>query len=324
MASLTTTTITALRATMRKLFDDGMRTAQTQHAEVASMMPSGSRKTVYAWLNSFPHLSESTAGTSRSDGATKANDYDLENKLYRNNLPIDLSDIEDDNLGLYGDLMRSMGAEAMIHVDRENFKLLKDGRANDCFDGKKFFAEDHPVYPNNDGTGVVVPTPNIVNPGTTNQTEWYLLACGVRPYPLIWQPRTQPRLQALDNIDDERVYDRDQIRYGTRVRRGFGYGHWRQAVSCRDELNHENFNKAYEMLTSFKWDGGNPAGFIPTHMVVPPSLRAKALAVGQSQVIFESQVVQNQAGDENVGGMGAAVTNINQGVVKVLWTPYLL
>ena len=324
MASLTTTTITALRATMRKLFDDGMQTAKTQHAEVASQMPSGSAKTVYAWLNSFPHLAESTAGASRDDGSTKANSYDLENKLYRNNLPVDLADIEDDNLGLYSDLMRSMGAEAMIHVDRETFKLLKNGRTGVCFDGKAFFAEDHPVYPNVDGTGNVVNTANIVNPGTTNQTEWYLLACGVRPYPLIWQSRTQPRLQMLDNLDDERVYDKDQIRYGTRVRRGFGYGHWRQAVSCRDKLNPENFNAAYEMLASFTWSGGNPAGFIPTHLVVPPSLRAEALGVGQSAVIFESQVVQNEAGDENVGGMGAAITNINQGAVTVLWTPYLL
>lgn len=324
MASLTTTTITALRATMRKLFDEGMQTASTLHGKVASMMPSGSKKTVYAWLNSFPHLAESTAGTSRSDESTKANSYDLENKLYRNNLPIDLEDVEDDNIGLYSDLMRSMGAEAMIHVDRENFKSLKNGRVSDCFDGKKFFAEDHPVWPNVDGTGNVVNTSNIINPSETGHAEWYLLACGVRPCPLIWQPRTQPRLQALDNIDDERVYDKDQIRYGTRVRRGFGYGHWRQAVSCRDELNPENFNKAYETLASFTWSGGNPAGFIPTHLVVPPSLRAKALGVGQSAVVFESQVVKNVADDENVGGMGAAITNINQGVVEVLWTPYLL
>lgn len=324
MASLTTTTITALRATMRKLFDDGMQTAETQHAQVASMMPSGSRKSVYAWLNSFPHLAESTAGTSRSEGATKAHNYDLENKLYRNNLPIDLEDIEDDNLGLYSDLMRSMGGEAMIHIDREVFKSLKNGRAQTCFDGKNFFATDHPVYANVDGTGAMTNTANIVNPGTTDQTEWYLLACGVRPYPLIWQPRTQPRLQMLDNLDDERVYDRDQIRYGTRVRRGFGYGHWRQAVSCRDRLTPDNFNAAYELLASQVWDGGNPSGFIPTHLVVPPGLRAEALGVGQSAVIFESQTVRNVADDENVGGMGAAITNINQGAVTVLWTPYLL
>ena len=72
-----------------------------------------------------------------------------------------------------------------------------------------------------------------------------------------------------------------------------------------------------------KWHGGRPLGLIPTHLVVPPSLRARALAVAEAGVVFDSKVARNEADDENVGIAAAAVTNVNQGMLEVVVSPWL-
>ena len=73
-----------------------------------------------------------------------------------------------------------MGYAAAIHPDEIVFGLLAAGRTEDCYDGKKFFAADHPVYPNVDGTGSVVNTSNLLRPAAvenvvTDKIAWYLL-----------------------------------------------------------------------------------------------------------------------------------------------------
>lgn len=323
MGVVNSATLSALRASFSLLFQEGVEQAQTQWSKVATEMPSSSKKSVYGWLGQFPAMQEWNAGSARPSGSVAEDAYELANKTFANDVKINRDDIEDDNLGTYAPLMRMLGASDRAHVDEGVFKLLKNGRTSDCYDGKKFFAADHPRYANVDKTGRNTPTSNIISAAVTSETEWYVLCDLMGLCPLIYQVRMPAQFQSVVDPNDSEVYDKDQFRYGARARRAFGYGHWQQAVSCRDHLTPDNLSLAISTIMEMKWHGGRPMGLIPTHLVVPPTLRAKALAVAEAAVVFEKQTVENQAGNENVGGMAAAVTNINQGVLEVVVSPWL-
>ena len=323
MAIVKSSTLTALRVSFSRIFQRGVEQAKVQWPKIATRMPSSSRKSVYGWLGQFPALQSWTAGTARPTASVAEDAYELLNSLYANDVTVNREDIEDDNLGTYEPLVRLAGQSAMAHIDEGAFGALRNGRTRDCYDGKKFFATDHPRFANVDKTGANTPVSNIINSGTTSETEWYVTCDMMGLCPIIYQDRMAAEFQAVTDVADSEVYDKDQFRYGSRARRAFGYGHWQQAVSCRDELTPDNLSTAIATIMGMKWHGGRPMGLMPTHLVVPPTLRARALAVAQASVVVDQKTIQNVAGDENVGGSAAAVTNINQGVLEVVISPWL-
>ena len=323
MGVVNSASLTALRAGFSRLFQAGVAQAKMQWNKVAMRMPSRSKKSVYGWLGQFPAMAAWTAGSPRPTGSVAEDAYELANDLFANDVTINRADIEDDELGMYEPLMRLCGASSEAHVDEGTFKLLKNGRVGLCYDGKAFFATDHPRYANVDKTGANTPTSNIINAAVTSETEWYVLCDLMGLCPLIYQERTKPEFQSVVDPSNSEVYDKDQFRYGARARRAFGYGHWQQAVSCRDKLTPDNLSLAISTVMEMKWHGGRPMGLVPTHLVVPPKLRARALAVAQAGVVMDTLTVRNEADNDNVGAAGAAVTNINQGVLEVVISPWL-
>ena len=152
--------------------------APSQWATLATLVASTAASTTYGWLGQFPKLAEWTG--QRSYKSMKEFGYSVTNKKYEASVKIPRTAFEDDTLDVYAPLFREMGYAAATHPDEIVFGLLKNGRTNDCFDGKKFFAADHPVYPNVDGTGSVANASNLIRPaavsGTvTDKTAWYLL-----------------------------------------------------------------------------------------------------------------------------------------------------
>lgn len=158
-----------------------------------------------------------------------------------------------------------------------------------CYDGKAFFAVDHPVYLNADGSGDAETVSNWLRPaavdGTvTDGTPWFVLDVSRPLRPFIFQERTAPELQVITNPDNDYVFMKDKIPYGIRYRCNGGYGFWQQAVCSTQELNAANFAAALEAMQSFRADGGRPLGLgfggeAGTMLVVPPSLQSAARRV---------------------------------------------
>ena len=324
---ITHATLVAIRTTVSDIFQEARLASgrERRWMKVATRVPSTGRSNTYDWLGDFPHLTEDTPGTARAYKAMKEFAYQIVNKLNRAATRITVPAIEDDQLGTYTPLMQVAGRETEVSVDRSVFKLLKDGRTNDCFDGKKFFATDHPVYADVDGTGADTPASNIYEPAKTDGDEWYLLAGAIDwpLLPLIFQERVAPQIRMITDPEHPRVFDYDEVPVGIRARRAYGYGFWQQAVSSRAPLTHESFIGAYAQLAELEWDGGNPTGLEPACLVVRPKMRAQAEAIANSAIVLESEVVKNVAGDENVGATGAAVSNVNRGLVEVIQTPFV-
>ena len=324
---VTNASLTAIRTMVSDLFQQARLAAgrERKWMKVATRVPSTTRSNTYDWLGDFPHLTEDNPGTVRAYKAMKEHAYALVNKLNRSATRITVPSIEDDQLGTYTPLIRIAGREVEVSVDRSVFGLLKNGRTGLCYDGKPFFATDHPVAANVDGTGANTPTSNIYMPGETGHDEWYLLAGGM-DWPLqglIFQERVMPEVRMITDPEHPRVFDYDEVPVGIRARRAYGYGFWQQAISSRAELTHESFIGAYAQLAELEWDGGNPTGLEPACLVVRPKMRAIAEGIANSAIVLESKIVKNVAGDENVGGTGAAVSNVNRGIVEVVQTPFV-
>ncbi|WP_119352933.1 Mu-like prophage major head subunit gpT family protein [Azohydromonas sediminis] len=279
MAIITPALITSLRVGFSKAFQDALQGTPVDWDKIATRVPSSSTANTYGWLNQFPKLREWVGDRVVKDMAASA--YQVQNKLYEGTVGVRRTDIEDDNVGVYTPLFAEMGRAARAHADQLVFELLAAGETTLCYDGQNFFDVDHPVYPNVDGTGTAT---NVSNLQAGTDPAWYLLDTSRALKPLIFQERTTPELEAMTASNDEGVFTSDTYRYGIRYRCNAGFGFWQLAYKSKAALTAANFNAAMAAMMSVKADGGRPMGVRPTHLVVPPALRAAALSLVESQL----------------------------------------
>ncbi|WP_058615510.1 Mu-like prophage major head subunit gpT family protein [Tepidimonas taiwanensis] len=300
MAIITPALLSGLRTGFSKAFQDALTNTPTDWEKVATRVPSSSASNTYAWLGQSPALREWVGDRVLKDMAAQA--YQVQNKLYEGTVAVKRTDIEDDNVGVYTPLFSEMGRAAKAHADQLVFGLLAAGETTTCYDGQNFFDTDHPVYPNVDGTGTATLVSNL-QAGTG--PAWYLLDTSRALKPLIFQERTTPELEAMTSTQDEGVFMRDEYRYGIRYRCNAGFGFWQMAYKSKAALDAANFNAAMAAMMQFRADGGRPLGIKPTTLVVPPSLRADAMALIEAQL--------------TTGG----ASNPNHKAVEVIVSPWL-
>jgi len=300
MAIITPALITSLRTGYSKAFQDALAATPTDWEQVATRVPSSNASNTYGWLNQYPKLREWVGDRVVKNMAAQA--YQVQNKLYEGTVGVKRTDIEDDNVGVYTPLFAEMGRAARAHADELVFALLAAGETTICYDGQNFFDTDHPVYPNVDGTGTASLVGNL-QVGT--EPAWYLLDCSRALKPLIFQERTAPELESMTASNDEAVFSRDEYRFGIRYRCNAGFGFWQLAYKSKAALTAANFNLAMAAMMQIKADGGRPMGVKPTHLVVPPALRAAALSLIEAQL--------------TTGGE----SNPNYQAVKVVVSPWL-
>ncbi len=300
MAIITPALLSGLRTGFSKAFQDALAATPTDWEKVATRVPSSSASNTYAWLGQSPALREWVGDRVLKDMAAQA--YQVQNKLYEGTVAVKRTDIEDDNVGVYTPLFSEMGRAAKAHADQLVFGLLAAGETTTCYDGQNFFDTDHPVYPNVDGTGTATLVSNL-QAGTG--PAWYLLDTSRALKPLIFQERTTPELEAMTSTQDEGVFMRDEYRYGIRYRCNAGFGFWQLAYKSKAALDAANFNAAMAAMMQIKADGGRPLGIKPTTLVVPPSLRADAMALIEAQL--------------TTGG----ASNPNYKAVEVIVSPWL-
>lgn len=305
MAIITPSFLTALQTGFRKDYQqayDAAR-AESQYERLATVVPSTTKSNTYGWLGDFPEFREWVGDRVINDMA--AHGYTIENKDFEATVGVKRTDIEDDQIGIYSPMMQHMGQRAAQFPDDLVFQLLADGESELCYDGQNFFDDEHPVYPNADGTGSAVLISNLDVPGADPGAPWYLLDTRNVLKPLIYQSRKSPEFVSMTRSDDEVVFTSNTFRYGVDMRCNVGFGFWQQAYKSRQTLNAENFNAAYAAMASFTADGGRPLGVRPNLLVVPPSLRQAAMEIAQAERLANG------------------ATNTNRGVVDVVVSPWL-
>ena len=306
MAIISNATLDTLRTTVRGEFKIAFQNANANslYKKLATEIVSSSKTNTYGWLSKFPQMREWVGD--RVVKSMSESSYAIENKKYESTLGVDRADIEDDNLGQYSAIAQSMGQEANDFLDRKVAALLKDGFDSLCYDGQKFFDEEHPVFANADGTGTKTLVSNIFKKTNSDSgSAWFLLSLNRPLKPFILQQRTGMEMESITDTKNDTVFTKDLYQYGIRWRGNFGYGLWQQALASKAELNADNFEAALAQAQGFKRDGGDPMGIRPTAFVVPASLEAAA------RKILERLTLENGEG------------NINYHAVELIVNPWL-
>lgn len=324
MPMITATTLQALRTAVSLAYNDGFKAITPNYPKVASTISSSTKSNTYAWLGEMPAMREWAGDRVINDMAEKG--YVIENKQYESSIGVKRTDLEDDNIGTYNLLYNQLGRTTAIFPEQLVFGLLKEGFNQTCYDGKKFFATDHKVYPKADGTGTAVNVANLLVDADYTGEPWYLLDTSQAIKPLIFQLRKAPEFVAMTKNDDENVFMRGEYRYGVDMRCNAGFGFWQMAFAVKAPLTSDNLKAARAAMQAFKADGGRPLGIAPNLLVVPPSLQDAAEKLLNREMT--SEVVTIQTGTDAGGApiyaqQTVAVSNDTKGMFELLVSKYL-
>lgn len=113
---------------------------------VATVVPSTTDAETYAWLGDIPGMREWVGDREIKNLSGSA--YTIRNKDFELTVAVPRNMIEDDKIGLYNPSIQMLGESAAMHPDELVYALLASGFTQLCYDGKPFFATNHPVGDN--------------------------------------------------------------------------------------------------------------------------------------------------------------------------------
>ncbi|MYE01477.1 MAG: hypothetical protein F4Y03_09380 [Alphaproteobacteria bacterium] len=239
--------------------------ARAQWPMIAMETVSGTAAELYTWLGKIPGMKEWIG--ERVVRNVGEHELTIRNRDFEDTIAVDRNHIEDDSHGTYSELFRLLGMAVMKHPDELIWPLLKAGHETACYDGQSFFDTDHPV----EGVGTVS------NRYGNAAPKWYLMDLESLAKPIIFQRRKRPNnLVRFDREDDPNVFMRKEFLYGIDCRDNVGFAFWQSAAASSEALDENKFTTAYQNMEGMKGDHGRPLGLRPTHLVVPPSMRATA------------------------------------------------
>lgn len=114
----------------------------SNYEKIATIVPSTTAETNYTWLGQIPQMREWVG--EREIQNLAAYDYIIKNRKFEMSVSVPRDAIEDDQYGVYTPLFSNMGESAARHPNTLCYGALKAGFTEKCYDGKPFFAEDHP------------------------------------------------------------------------------------------------------------------------------------------------------------------------------------
>lgn len=250
-------------------FQGGLNEAQSLYQKIATVVPSSTGTEEYAWLGQVPGMREWIG--ERVIHGLEAHGYSIKNKPFELTVGVPRDAIEDDTFGVYTPLMGEMGRAAAAHPDELTFALLGLGTTEKCYDGKPFFATNHPVK---NEAGKVVQVSNVDAGG--NGPWWFVLDTSRSIKPLIFQNRKNPNFVAMTAETDPNVFSQSKFVYGVDARRNVGFGFWQMAYASNKEMTPENVWAAIDAIEGLKGDGGRPLALKATTLVVPTTLQRNA------------------------------------------------
>lgn len=271
MSLINASTLRGFFVNLRNDFNKAYQEAPSIAKDLATIVNSNSKFNVYGWLGQFPSMRQWIGDKQLKDFS--AHNYSLTNLDYEQTMWVDRNDLEDDQFSMFSPMAAMQGQTAALHPDQLIFSSMNNGTSTTCYDGKNFFATDHPAK---DITGADT---TIANYTAGGGVAWYLL-CLNRPIkPFIWQVRSPYTFKQMIQPDDEMVFMSRQFRYGVESRVANGYGLWQFAYRSNATLDATAYAAARAAMMAITGDEGRPLGIVPTHLVVPPSLNAAARAV---------------------------------------------
>lgn len=267
MATIDLTSLNTIFTGYKSVFNRGFEGVESQYRSIATVVPSTTRTESYAWLGQVSQIREWIGD--RVVNKLQGHDYSITNQLFEQTIEVPRQAIEDDTYGVYAPMMEDMGRAAGEHPDDLVFSLLKEGFTKPCYDGKPFFASDHPVVVDQEATSVS-------NMQAGAGDAWFLVDNRRAIRPMIYQDRMAFSFTSLTNESDSNVFWKDTYVYGARGRGAAGFGLWQLAFGSQAALTLDNFIAARDAMINIRGESGRKLGIRPTHLFVPLSLEGTA------------------------------------------------
>lgn len=138
------TTIAAIFVNIKTVFNKGIDQAQPMWNKIATRVPSTAAQNDYTWIkDGWPSLRKWIG--EKVIKYLEAAKYTIANEDYESTVGVKRNDLEDDNYGIYEPIARGEGQAAAMWPDEMVAELVNGVFTNNCFDGKKMCATDHPV-----------------------------------------------------------------------------------------------------------------------------------------------------------------------------------
>lgn len=280
LRQITAALLNNLRTGFKTDFQRGLDKVQPTYLRFSTKVNSSTKVETYGWLGDFPRFRKWVGAKHIKRMKEKA--YKLVNEDYEVTRGIKKTDIEDDNLGLWGPQIEGWGEEAQALPDRLAYDALANGHVTECYDGQNFFDDEHPMA---DGVAS-----NISAAGGSQ--PWYLLVTGKSLKPILIQERAKPHFHMVTEMTDSEVFKTGEYLTGGEARYGAGYTYWQLAYRSTQTLNAENYEAAVAAIMAYTDDEGEPLKLRPDLLVVGRSNRVKA------KQLFDAQLIN--AGESNI------------------------
>ena len=279
---ITAANLTALFTGFDVIFQRGFERPPSYYEQIATVVRSTSRQTVYPWLGRTTHFREWLGD--RVVQALETHSYTIVNKDFEDTISISRNDIEDDNYGVYEPVIEQLGWDAKVHPDVLLFTMIKSAVTTPssvlAYDNLPFFSASHPVGPLAAAGDVRDSTASNLNSSGTGP-YWYLIDASRVVRPFIFQLRREYTVTRMNTLTDEGVFNRREFRFGVDARANTGVGLWQLAYASNTDLsNPSNYGAARAAMRSIKTDAGTPFGALASrkniYLLVPPALEEVA------------------------------------------------
>ncbi len=278
-------------------FNGRFSSVPTYYSTVAMTVPSTTAMNEYPRLDDLPGFREWIGDRIVND--LGAQTYIIRNRIFEKTIGILRTQIEDDQLGIFGNVAGQMGQDAAEFPDQLVWPLFKTGETLKCYDGQYFFDTDHPGY---DEDGDTISVSNFTDGASA---AWYLVDDGQVMKPLVWQTRRPFTLTPMQSPDDPNVFYQGKFVWGVDGRCNAGLGLWQLAHKSKATLNEANFMAAMTAMSSIRRRDGSILNIRPKKLLVPPSLELTAKKLINAELVNGGE------------------TNVLAKTVEVIVVPYL-
>lgn len=246
-------TLLALQQGFSARFNMAFQSVKPTWMQVAMEVPSSASIETYGWMKDLPGMREWVgARVIHNIEATLAQ---VKNKTFEHTIGVNVDDIADDKLGIYGTRFAMQGEVAARHPDDLVWGGLLAGFTTKGFDGKVFFAADHETF---DEKGKAKAWSNVQ---AGSGAPWFLLDLS-RSYmkPMIFQKRQDVQQTAMVDPNNPHVFMNNEYLYGIKARYAAALGFHQLAVGSKAELNATNYEAARLALAAQRRPDGSPLG----------------------------------------------------------------
>lgn len=290
----------ALFVNVRADYEAGALAVKPLKDRIAMTANSSTREETYGWLGNYNRLREWVG--QKVVNNLVAHGFSIKNRTFENTISIPREDIEDDLVGVYSGAFKMLGQDAALHPDELVFELLKGGASQLCYDGKNFFATNHPVNPD-DATAGTVSNVDLTSPG--DAIGWALLDTTKVVKPFIFQKRKDYTFIRKDQDTDDNVFFSKEYIFGVEARANAGYGLWQLAYGSNKTLDSTSYAAARRAMMELKAPSGKPLGITPDLLLCAPE--------------FEEAALELINGDRNTAG----ASNVWRGTAELIVCPWL-